>query len=441
MEFVETPLDDVFDYLKDLHHIEVQFDEKALRDAEAAIDIAVSCDLNGIQLKSALELILDEWDLAYVVKNDVLHVTTAEKADGILQTRSYPVRDLVLASPAADPDFKPLIDTIRSVVAPHTWSQNGGAGTLQTDAKNLTLVCTQSPRLQRQVAQLLADLLAAPEPRKLSRCESRIAHALNEPTSLVFTDTPLNDVVRYLHKLHKIGIQFYQRSLDEAGVANDTPVTCDIQGVPLKSALDRLLKPLDLDYVVRNEVLLITSQETADSILDTEVYPVRDLLPLAGENSAADFEPLIANIKANSVPRSWMADGPGTIAAFPPKSALVCTQTRRVHDQIERALARMRNAKNPDHQRPNEIAESKLEENTSLEFDEVALTDVIDLIKERHQVEIQFHKDARDEGFEPAVTCSLKEVPLKVALTKILTPIGLAYDVENGVIRIVKRKR
>ena len=32
IEFVDTPLKDVIDYLKDLHHIEIQIDESAFRE-------------------------------------------------------------------------------------------------------------------------------------------------------------------------------------------------------------------------------------------------------------------------------------------------------------------------------------------------------------------------------------------------------------------------
>ncbi len=39
LEFIETPLAEVIDYLKDLHGIEIQLDQKALDAAGVAIDI------------------------------------------------------------------------------------------------------------------------------------------------------------------------------------------------------------------------------------------------------------------------------------------------------------------------------------------------------------------------------------------------------------------
>ena len=52
--------------------------------------------MKGISLRSALRLILEEFDLTYVVQDEVLKITSKEKADEILTTRVYPVADLVI---------------------------------------------------------------------------------------------------------------------------------------------------------------------------------------------------------------------------------------------------------------------------------------------------------------------------------------------------------
>jgi hypothetical protein len=96
LEFVEAPLQDVIDYLKDLHGIEIQIDNKALEDASIGADTPVTRNLKGITLKSALRLMLGTMDLTYVIKNEVLLITTPEKAGNELVTKVYPVADLVL---------------------------------------------------------------------------------------------------------------------------------------------------------------------------------------------------------------------------------------------------------------------------------------------------------------------------------------------------------
>ncbi|HEV3136755.1 MAG TPA: hypothetical protein VGZ26_02605, partial [Pirellulales bacterium] len=67
MDFTETPLQDVVDYLRELHNIEIQLDVKALGDAGIACDVAVSRQLKGISLDSALKLLLHELELTTVI--------------------------------------------------------------------------------------------------------------------------------------------------------------------------------------------------------------------------------------------------------------------------------------------------------------------------------------------------------------------------------------
>ena len=61
---------DVVDYLKDLHHIEVQLDVPALKEAGVEESTPVTKNLKGISLRSALELMLDESGLKFVVHNE-----------------------------------------------------------------------------------------------------------------------------------------------------------------------------------------------------------------------------------------------------------------------------------------------------------------------------------------------------------------------------------
>ena len=98
IEFVETPLQDVIDYLKDLHKIEIQLDKKELESMSIGADTLVTKNLKGISLRSALKLMLDELQLKYVVHNEVLLITSPTRAESeeFLTTKVYPVADLVI---------------------------------------------------------------------------------------------------------------------------------------------------------------------------------------------------------------------------------------------------------------------------------------------------------------------------------------------------------
>ncbi len=111
-----------------------------------------------------------------------------------------------------------------------------------------------------------------------SESETKILAALDEKTEVDFTEQPLTDVVDYLKERHGIEIQLDARSLADLGIGSEVPVTRSIKGITLRSALKLLLGEMDLTYVIRNEVLLITSRSEADNMLTTRVYPVADLV-------------------------------------------------------------------------------------------------------------------------------------------------------------------
>jgi len=79
LDFVETPLSDVIDYLKDYHHIEIQINRKVLDDVGIASDTPITRKLKGVSLRSALRLMLRDLNLTYVIDDGVLLITTPEE--------------------------------------------------------------------------------------------------------------------------------------------------------------------------------------------------------------------------------------------------------------------------------------------------------------------------------------------------------------------------
>lgn len=108
--------------------------------------------------------------------------------------------------------------------------------------------------------------------------EAKILAALDDKTELDFADTPLQDVTEYLRERHDIEIQLDNKALTDEGIGTDTPITRNIKGITLRSALRLMLGELDLTYVIKNEVLMITTKTEAENMLSTKVYPVADLV-------------------------------------------------------------------------------------------------------------------------------------------------------------------
>ncbi len=76
-----------------------------------------------------------------------------------------------------------------------------------------------------------------------------------------------------------MNIHLDEKGLDEEGIARDTPVNIDLSSdVMLKSALELILEPLHLSYVIKHEVLMITSEQLRDGEVYPQTYDVGDLV-------------------------------------------------------------------------------------------------------------------------------------------------------------------
>ena len=107
---------------------------------------------------------------------------------------------------------------------------------------------------------------------------------LDEPVSMSFAnEAPLEDVLKYIKSAtqgaNDQGIPIYVDpvGLQEAEKTMQSPVTLDLEGVPLKTTLRLLLKQLGMTYTVRDGMLTITAEASEDVPTEIRVYPVADL--------------------------------------------------------------------------------------------------------------------------------------------------------------------
>ena len=92
-------------------------------------------------------------------------------------------------------------------------------------------------------------------------------------------DQPLSAVLDSLAKQADVPIHLDMVGLEQEAVRSDTPVTISLdQSISLKSALKLLLEPLHLDYVIKDEVLKVTSPRLVKGEVYSISYPVADLV-------------------------------------------------------------------------------------------------------------------------------------------------------------------
>ncbi|MEX0977914.1 MAG: hypothetical protein WDZ48_03630 [Pirellulales bacterium] len=173
--------------------------------------------------------------------------------------------------------------------------------------------------------------------------EKRILDELEKPTTMDFIETPLYDVVAHLKELHTLEIQLDRSAMVDAGADPEALMTSHVKGIKLRSALQLLLRPMDLVHVIRDELLLITTKDVADSELRTRTYPVGDLID--GKDDEA-FDNLTKAITTTVRKDSWEdTGGLGTVTAVPKSMSLVISQTVDVHDDVLTLLRALRAAR------------------------------------------------------------------------------------------------
>jgi hypothetical protein len=161
---------------------------------------------------------------------------------------------------------------------------------------------------------------------QVPRSVEKILTALDEDTRLEFIETPLNDVVNFLKELHGIEIELDVGALADVAIDNDTPITKNLKGISLRSALRLMLADLQLTYVIKNEVLLITTIEQAEEMMATRVYDTRLLKNVSAEK-------LVQLLTTMVSPSEWQEKGgEGRVASI--TGGLVVYQNELVHGEI-----------------------------------------------------------------------------------------------------------
>ncbi len=156
-----------------------------------------------------------------------------------------------------------------------------------------------------------------------SEKEIEIEKSLRTPVSLKFQDAPLSEVMDHLKTLAGVNIHLDPRGLAAEGVTTDMPVNIDLsEPISLRSALNLILEPLHLSYIVKNEVLNVTSEQLRDGEVYTVTYNVGDLvmpipnfvpdnnMGLTGAVNSAQ-----ANARAGMVGGVYSGDAPLAVAS------------------------------------------------------------------------------------------------------------------------------
>lgn len=175
---------------------------------------------------------------------------------------------------------------------------------------------------------------------------SKIEKLLEQEVDIRLIDEKLSVLVE-LGRHYSVPIALDRRAFDDAGIGVDTPFSFNAKGIRLRSALTQILSEFDLTWTVRDEFLMITTVEEAESTLVTRIYDVRDLVEYWRDETgvSADTDTLIEIVTTTVGPATWdEVGGPGSVGEYQvgTKVALVISQTLEMHAEIVRLFASLR---------------------------------------------------------------------------------------------------
>jgi len=246
-----------------------------------------------------------------------------------------------VAEQAPQEPRKPGDPQVGPIGAPHNVPHNGPHAPLNGGPPN------NGPRFDVRKLPVGKTII------RQSEREARIRAALEEPAVFELKETNLGDLVKHIQEKHKISVVLDVPALSADGYGTDTILLPQVREISLRGGLHSILDDgYTMTFVVRNDALLITTKTAAETMTSTRVYQVQDLVVAAHETDRRpDFYPLIEVITATIDPEGWREAG-GTIGEIKEFEAagvmaLVVTQTEAGHEEVEKLLGSLREAKVP----------------------------------------------------------------------------------------------
>lgn len=163
LSFEEDPFPAVIETLASECDVTIITDEQSLED-EAFDSMAevVTFEIKDMPASTAFALLLHDFDLTYVIRDEAVVVTSRTMAEEILRTRLYDCRPLIDASsrdPQGIAELAELESLISSTIAVSSWGEVGGPGCIEAFAQRGLLIISNTDVVHEQIERHLGMLL------------------------------------------------------------------------------------------------------------------------------------------------------------------------------------------------------------------------------------------------------------------------------------------
>jgi len=344
IHFPAVPLLDAMRLMSQMSTVPVSFDLDWLRALGVRLRDPVTARLTNASMGEVFSALAANRDLACEILDDQLLVTAPAGRRNTLRPRKHDVAALTNRDAAAGDR---LAAWVRTLVAPESWRESGGAGTVEFAGDALAV--TQNDLVHAQVEDFLDRLRLARGRSGSGRLEDSKASLstrfdlarpkLRQPLTINFPDpTPLAAIVRELERVSQTTILFDGVAMSAAGISRSREATVSSNGRPLSEVLVSLLDPLGLTYrMVDAETFEITTRKAAAARLELEIYPLATILA-----KSMTAESIMERIKGQVASSTWSdAGGPGMMIFDEAARALLVFQSQPAQVRIQLLLGKL----------------------------------------------------------------------------------------------------
>lgn len=197
-----------------------------------------------------------------------------------------------------------------------------------------------------------AEEQSIPEPTKPangpSAREKALQYRLNQPITLNFKDLPLRQAIKEIAAQTGVVIVPDLRAFRDSKISMDAPLSGSCDDIAMKYALNVLLRPMRLQWIIEDEVLVITTEAHLNRPI-RKMYKVGDILtnaaivPVFDTKSDDPGSALRALVQDTIERNSWEEmGGCGSIQYLPLEKKFIVSQTPEIQEEIELLLECLR---------------------------------------------------------------------------------------------------
>ncbi|MDB5348206.1 MAG: hypothetical protein JWP89_6583 [Schlesneria sp.] len=328
--FDDTPLSEVCEFLQETHSIPIMFHPSVHDEGVSPSEVMVSLHVKSLTFEELLNHLTRPRGLVWEAADGIVRVTTPDGTQ--LITRHFQLHPLIKRGHSVNS----LLDVVR--LATNNWEENNGVAA--TALVGETVIVRQPYHTQRLIARMLAAIEQQQPLTLLATCSGRdqLEAALRKPTTVEFSDVPLNETLSFLSELHAIPILLDKRALDDEGMSLETPVKLILRDRPLSKILDLLLADLGLTYILRDGVIWVTTKASAEEQLSWVVYNISDLAP------SEELQKQLSDAILRSTSSKWIEinqEG-GILFATDADGCLLVKQTDLAQTEIQALFEQLR---------------------------------------------------------------------------------------------------